>query len=126
MEETLALLWETARVAAGEGSEAARLAADAKGVRDCDRILDEARRRMGEKLEELPGAESTAERKGKPRERAIRCAVVGVIAMGAALDAFPDADADVRGLASQLLVLLRGVLDTARREYALDGSGNSQ
>lgn len=117
MEETLTLLRETARVAAGEGGEAARLAAGGDDARACAQILDEARRRLAALAAEPPREEPFARRDGEPRERAIRCAAVGAIALGTALQDCPDADAEARGLASRLLVLLRGVLDGQRREF---------
>ena len=123
MEETLTLLRETARVAAGEGGEAARLAAGGDGARDCAVILDEACRRLSALSAEPPRQERAPEREGGSPERAIRCAAVGAIALGSALERCPDADADARGLASRLLVLLRGLLDSARGQYAVREQG---
>ena len=117
MDETQRLLRETARVAAGEGGEAARLAAREASLR-CAEIMDEARARLAALSAEAPegAAESPG---GASAEKIIRCAAMGAIALGAALDANPDADADARALASRLLVLLRGVLDGERKALAV-------
>ncbi len=122
MEETLRLLWETVRVAAGEGARAARLSADRGAEGACGEILEQARRRMAVLSADIPEIPDRNEAGNGGADQAVRSAVVGTIALSAALDACPDADADARALASRLLVLLRDVMDGAR---VMVGKANS-
>ena len=122
MEETLRLLRETVRVAAGEGARAARLSADRGAEVACGEILEAARRRLAALSGELPEATVWDEGGDGGAERAVRSAVVGTIALSAALDACPEADADARALASRLLVVLRDVMDGVR---VMVGKANS-
>ena len=111
MDETETLLRETARVAAGAGIAAARGARDDAAVARCRRIECEAAARLGR----LPAGNEPPAAEG---DRGIRSTALGMAALGEAMACCPDADADARGLASRLLVLLRAIQDGIIRAQA--------